>query len=299
MRVVSNSGSQAPAWEPTVREAPASFAPKAQARACKTPRSQAGAWERAACVIVLLAATHPAIAEDSPSPAATQFQTLVHQYNQEGGATLFAKRFLALAEEQPQDPAALDALLWIVENVRGRSETTRALELLKSTHVDSQRLGPACGHVARSHSLAAEALLRALLEKNPHVEVKAQACYYLALLLDSEATIVDQLKAEPDLAPRVLQYYGRDYGKHLASLDADELANRRERVYETMLKSFPSVTVRGTTLDKVAEQALFGIRHLAVGRIAPDIQGEDIFGKEFKLSDYRGKVVMLTFWGHW
>jgi AhpC/TSA family protein len=36
-----------------------------------------------------------------------------------------------------------------------------------------------------------------------------------------------------------------------------------------------------------------------VGEMAPDIAGEDIDGKSFKLSDYRGKVVMLDFWGDW
>ena len=38
---------------------------------------------------------------------------------------------------------------------------------------------------------------------------------------------------------------------------------------------------------------------LAIGKAAPDITGEDIDGKEFKLSDYRGKVVVIDFWGHW
>ncbi|MDA1051336.1 MAG: redoxin domain-containing protein [Planctomycetota bacterium] len=249
--------------------------------------------------LVTLAATYPAHAEDSPSPASKQFKVLVDQYEQEGGATVFAKRFLALAEEHPKDPAAADALLWIVENVRGRSETTKALELLTANHVDSEKLGSACGDIARSRSLAAEKLLRALLDKGPHDDVKAQACYYLALLLDSEAIVVDQLRAAPDLAPRVVQYYGKDYGKHLASLKPDELAKLREQAYETMLKSFPDVTAQDTTLGKVAERALFAIRHLSVGRVAPEIEGEDVFGKPMKLSDYRGKVVMLCFWGHW
>jgi peroxiredoxin len=38
---------------------------------------------------------------------------------------------------------------------------------------------------------------------------------------------------------------------------------------------------------------------LNVGDLAPDIEGEDIDGKPFKLADYRGKVVVLDFWGHW
>jgi uncharacterized C2H2 Zn-finger protein len=36
-----------------------------------------------------------------------------------------------------------------------------------------------------------------------------------------------------------------------------------------------------------------------IGQIAQEISGEDIDGVPFKLSDYRGKVVVLDFWGHW
>jgi cytochrome oxidase Cu insertion factor (SCO1/SenC/PrrC family) len=34
----------------------------------------------------------------------------------------------------------------------------------------------------------------------------------------------------------------------------------------------------------------------AVNQSAPDVTGVDQDGKAFKLSDYRGKVVMLDFW---
>jgi cytochrome oxidase Cu insertion factor (SCO1/SenC/PrrC family) len=37
----------------------------------------------------------------------------------------------------------------------------------------------------------------------------------------------------------------------------------------------------------------------AVGQVAPDIEGDDLDGVPFKLSDYRGKVVVLDFWGNW
>lgn len=36
-----------------------------------------------------------------------------------------------------------------------------------------------------------------------------------------------------------------------------------------------------------------------VGQMAPEIEGEAIDGKPLKLSDHRGKVVALLFWGHW
>ena len=37
-------------------------------------------------------------------------------------------------------------------------------------------------------------------------------------------------------------------------------------------------------------------RAVGKNKTAPDIVGTDQDGKEFKLSDYRGKVVLLDFW---
>lgn len=38
---------------------------------------------------------------------------------------------------------------------------------------------------------------------------------------------------------------------------------------------------------------------LDAGNLVPEITGEDLEGTEFKLSDYKGKVIMLDFWGDW
>lgn|GEM_PF-4179324 len=38
---------------------------------------------------------------------------------------------------------------------------------------------------------------------------------------------------------------------------------------------------------------------IEIGDIAPEIGGTDLDDVPFKLSDYRGKVVALMFWGHW
>jgi hypothetical protein len=48
-----------------------------------------------------------------------------------------------------------------------------------------------------------------------------------------------------------------------------------------------------------ATDALYLLEHLSVGKAAPEIEAEDLDGKKFKLSDYRGKVVVLDFWGNW
>ena len=56
---------------------------------------------------------------------------------------------------------------------------------------------------------------------------------------------------------------------------------------------------RKTLLKDTLKGTIFEMRYLAVGKVAPDISGEDLDGEEFKLSDYRGKVVVLDFWGDW
>src|SRR5262249_52363083 len=36
-----------------------------------------------------------------------------------------------------------------------------------------------------------------------------------------------------------------------------------------------------------------------VGQLAPEIDGKDLDGQSLKLSDFRGKVVLLSFYGEW
>ncbi|MFN9755179.1 MAG: TlpA family protein disulfide reductase [Planctomycetota bacterium] len=55
----------------------------------------------------------------------------------------------------------------------------------------------------------------------------------------------------------------------------------------------------GTELaDRIAAPR-FQKERLQVGMAIPDIRGEDMDGVPFALSDYRGKVVVLDFWGFW
>lgn len=59
-----------------------------------------------------------------------------------------------------------------------------------------------------------------------------------------------------------------------------------------------AMPVRGE--EKEADAAkMFELRNLALGKLAPEINGEDVDEKKFRLSDYRGKVVVLDFWGDW
>src|SRR5262249_3379528 len=50
---------------------------------------------------------------------------------------------------------------------------------------------------------------------------------------------------------------------------------------------------------QIALDYLHDIRDLAVGQPMPDLQGEDVAGQKSKLSDFRGKVVLLDVGATW
>jgi len=74
----------------------------------------------------------------------------------------------------------------------------------------------------------------------------------------------------------------------------------RATAFVAMLLAFAPLTSGCTKLGLFrraeSSRAPVGPR---VGSPAPDLEGEDFEGKHFKLSDYRGKVVMVTFWASW
>ena len=51
-------------------------------------------------------------------------------------------------------------------------------------------------------------------------------------------------------------------------------------------------------LAKIEEEK-FIIKNFSIGSQALEIEGKDLDGESFRLSDYKGKVVFLDFWGDW
>lgn len=251
----------------------------------------------AALVVVLCVTALPA-GESGPTTAARQYKALLKAYEEEEDAREFAGRFLQLAIEHPRDAVAVDSLCWIAIHVIRGAELRRALGLLKQKHLSSKKLVPVCEALERKFSLPAEELLRGVLARSPHRNVRVQACCSLAGFLQRKASLRSKLVAQPTLKPRFEQFYGKDFTRLLVSLKPAATAREIEQLYTRVSKDFADVS-RDKPIGSRAERALFRIQHLSVGRPAPEIAGQDIDGKAFRLSDYRGKVVLVDFWGHW
>ncbi len=221
-----------------------------------------------------------------------------------------APKLVALAEKYPNDPIALDALIqavWQVNTVPypvemvGRDEARpRAFEILRRDHIRSEKIGPLCERISYGLCAEYEPFLREVLEQNPHKEVRAQACLALAHFLSNRTLKLDLVLVDPKLAREFADLYGKDYLEGLRQRDRARATAEAEALLIRATRDYGDVKLPdGESVAEKAEPELFGLRHLSVGKVAPDIEGPDQDGVKFKLSDYRGKVVLLDFWSEY
>jgi RNA polymerase sigma factor (sigma-70 family) len=243
---------------------------------------------------------------------AERFQALRHK---RPDVTAYAKTLLELARENREYPVAVDALFWIAtldhlsspafEEVRERSVALLVEDHIKTGKAAKRRLEGLCQKLETRQLPSAEGVLRAVLDHDPRREVQAQACLSLARHLNRKAERAHWLKRglKRPVAARQLkemeEYLGPEAAKHWRESDPDELADRSAQFFERLVESYKNVKHPQGTFADVARAELFALRHLAVGKTAPEIEGEDVDGKRLKLSDYRGKVVVLSFWATW
>jgi hypothetical protein len=220
-------------------------------------------------------------------------------------------RLLELAEKNPNEPWTLDALTHVItmeywlDNYSSHpgwgkdSRQARAIAILLRDFVQSDKLGETCKRSQFGFRKDCETFLRTVLEKNPHRLVQGQACLGLALFLNGRLNRLDLLKNQPAENRRYEGLYGKDYLDVLRQQDRDKAVAEVEAVFEQAGQKYGDVKLSyGGTVGDNAKKELFAIRHLAVGKEATDIEGPDQNGVRFKLSDYRGKVVLLYFWQH-
>lgn len=230
----------------------------------------------------------------------------------------FAKKFLDIADQHPTDPITLSAIRSAVQAivstdsraqniaefhpgtlVVGSSDGSaqRVVELVLRDHLQSNKLAPICDRMRFSFRPEFEQLFVAVIKENPHRDVQGLAQLGLAQLLHNQLRLMDLASDRPELAKRYGTIYGRGYIDRLQEIGRDQLIKKMETVYEAAVR-FNDVTniPFKTSVAETARRGLYELRHLTRGRLAPEIQGQDQDGRQFKLSDYRGKVVLLYFW---
>jgi hypothetical protein len=190
-----------------------------------------------------------------------------------GGDPKFFAAVMGRAEKDEKEAQSADLLAWVATNDMMSPTGGKAAERLVDKYPDNPAIERLCQVLGNGDSPKAEATLKKILEKAKKDEVKAAAALGLGKVL---AAKTDGLGDNPT--------------------EADKVAAEAEKYLVMVTDQFGK---EAPALKKQAEQELNVLRHLRVGKEAPDIAGPDLDDKKFKLSDYRGKVVLLDFWGNW
>lgn len=180
----------------------------------------------------------------------------------------------ALDEEWALEPAAWFLRVapgLLTTHPDGSTAPTFAKEIdairkaVETRHLKSPKLVPMCMALAATQDPRSLALLEKIQAGHPDPKIQGVAALAAAMILKT-------LGDDPELARK-------------------RLTDLRKAIIQSA-----DVDLGGTTVAKLAQDELYIIRYLSKGRIAPDLVGTDSGGRPLKLSDHRGKVIVLLFW---
>jgi hypothetical protein len=261
-------------------------------------------------------------------------QKLIKQYQELGGE--FADKFLKLADENPKDPVATDAVFWVVDNAAGSQAHAAAaakvtiviadmplkdlsarLKRMRATpavmdavmkRAEADEKDPAAADLVAwaatrgAYLPAGKKAVERMIDKYPdHPDIE-RVCAMAGNMEGGDELLKKILAKDPK--PKIKAAATLGLGKALAE-KTDELgekpaeADKAAAEAEKYLLAAADLYKGDEARTKEIDGELRVIRTMRVGKEAPDIKGPDLDGKEFKLSDYRGKVVMIDFWGNW
>ena len=179
----------------------------------------------------------------------------------------FVQEFRALAEEAKGTDAAARAWMWVLRLAADDVKQARQIvELLLADHMQSEAIAELPGYL-RNHPERVE-VLRAMVAESPHAAVRASALFALGTSM-----LGSKNDAERGEGRECLEKVAADYGDVAYGMSS--------------------------TYRAAAEGYLYELDHLQLGMPAPDFQTVDENGAPWKLSDYKGKVVVVDFWGFW
>jgi thiol-disulfide isomerase/thioredoxin len=216
---------------------------------------------------------------------------------------------LTLARSHPSQPEALTAPAWVArqmislsgEHIEERGDAAFRL-LAEAPVLDDEAIVPAIlnAELAGPRCPEIEPFLRSVLSRSRNRRLLALAQFYLGRYLAEMARMPDRL-VSPISGAEMAKSLPKDRLDRYRAIDGPKLRREAEALLEQVIREDADVRIRPKIppLGELATGDLYRIRHLSPGQPAPELVGEDIDGVPIRLSDFRGKVVVLSFWATW
>jgi peroxiredoxin len=139
-----------------------------------------------------------------------------------------------------------------------------------------------------------------VLSKSTKPGIQARACASLAHNLKYRARLLRALAEDQEMRKSYEKTFGKPLLTAFLKQKPDDLSKESVTLFEQVVKKHGDVKhpIHGS-LANLAKTHLESLREpITLDKPAPEITGIDVAGKPMKLSDFKGKVVMLDFWGH-
>ena len=213
-----------------------------------------------------------------------------------------ADSFVDWAKANPKDELATDILVLIVVHGEKKTKSTiQAGDLLASDHLDldGERFQTVAMNVFDALSPdKGETWMRVFADRGHSRQTQALACLLLAKMKAGMVRYAELL-SNPRFKQELENRMGKDQLQYIEQLDVEQVTSEAEALFERFLTEFPDVTSKGVNLADAVKNDYFAVSKLAIGKPAPELDGQDLDGKRMLLNDYRGKVVVICFWGTW
>jgi len=231
--------------------------------------------------------------------AAQAYAQLIKRYEANRQDRQFVRPFLDVAEKYAGTKAALDSLTWVLKRFESGSNADRAITMLVESHAAHREIEQLYLHIGNNPSLKVAVFYRRVIAVNKNPTAVGRAHFRLGNYLVRQAEIAREVRANPDSLDKFKLFYGSALTEYLQKVDLSSIRKDALKQFTVAVEKYPNVRTYKGELSELAGREKFKLEHLTVGGVAPEIVGEDIAGKPMKLSDYKGKVVLLDFWGDW
>lgn len=231
--------------------------------------------------------------------AAQAYAQLIKRYEANRQDRQFVRPFLDVAEKYAGTKAALDSLTWVLKRFESGSNADRAITMLVESHAAHREIEQLYLHIGNNPSLKVAVFYRRVIAVNKNPTAVGRAHFRLGNYLVRQAEIAREVRANPDSLDKFKLFYGSALTEYLQKVDLSSIRKDAIKQFTVAVEKYPNVRTYKGELSELAGREKFKLEHLTVGGVAPEIVGEDIAGKPMKLSDYKGKVVLLDFWGDW
>ncbi len=226
-------------------------------------------------------------------------------------------KIFELAKRDPASEASFEAFAWIVTNPslspRSQPLASQSLEFLVDFHTTNPNISEICRTLGSLLSWdptdkTAQKFLSAASENNPNRNARGYATLALGQMLKGEVDWLDYFQAKaPPLTNQWWLQLNAANQEAAKSGGVNGLSAEAEQAFNTVLTKYADVSAQSrrvirqpkSTLSAEAKEKLYELNHLMPGKVAPEISGEDVDGRALRLSQYRGKVVVLSFWASW